>query len=153
MREALSRVPYVVATMAIATVLVCQFVASFGGTDRYFPFMWYPMYSTDRSEGDRLVVRHTLYAVTADGGRHAIHPDHDLKIGFWRFERGIVRAMKVGSLEPLAPQLPAIVKRYPTLTALELEDYPAILTRDGPRPAPHMVLARFDADAIRKELP
>ena len=128
-------------TAAIVAVLGGQALRSFRASDAWYPFISYPMYSGAHFEGERLDVRHVVYAVTDDGGRHEIDAGKDLRVDFWRFERKFVKALAAGDSEAVRDQVGAISARYPRLARLEVEDYPAVLTRDGTRPAPRSVIA------------
>ena len=124
----------------VPIILIAQLIASFGHSDRFFPFLWYPMYATPRYDGDRLVVRHFLFAITADGRRHRVLPE-DLNIDFWRFERLVIPAIKKREWERLATPLPQIRLLHPHVVRLEVEDYPLVITRHGPAAAPRHLIA------------
>jgi hypothetical protein len=134
----------------IVGVLGAQLVAAFGHTNNYFPFMWYPMYAPPHFEGERITVHHSIYAVQANGTRHHIRPEH-LGLEFWRYER-LARQLLVNHVEPNAPALAVIRKRHPNLTELQINDYPMVITRNGPRPAPEMVVHRISRAAIEEAI-
>ncbi|MGK2909915.1 MAG: hypothetical protein ACSLE1_08995 [Sphingobium sp.] len=145
------RLRYLFYSVVIAGVLGAQAVASFGNTDRYFPFLWYPMYAKAHFIGERLDVGHTIYAVTADGLRHPVNAE-DLKIDFWRFERKFARPLVAGKADEIAPFVRLIAAQYPSLTALQVDDYPMIITRDGPAPAPLRTVATLSRAAFQAQL-
>jgi hypothetical protein len=137
---------------AIVGVLVPQAIASFGHSDRYFPFLWYPMYAKPHFEGERIDVEHRIYAVMPDGQRKLIDAALDLDIDFWRYERRLARPLIAGDLHEVGYLLKRIVGRYPTLTAIEVHDYPVVITRDGPVPAPSRSVARVRRSAMAEHL-
>jgi hypothetical protein len=141
MPQAISKVRATFLSTIVAGVLGAQGVASFGHTDYWFPFLWYPMYSDAHFEGERLSVGYSLYGVDADGQRHRIHPA-DIQLDFWRFDRLLMPAVLRGDMQRVANFAPALRQRYPLLNELEVEDYPAIITRNGPVPAPVRIVAR-----------
>jgi hypothetical protein len=54
---------------------------------------------------------------------------------------------------PTIPSLVAIKALYPDLKEIQVEDYPMIITRDGPAPAPRKVLntiSRAKIDELTK---
>jgi hypothetical protein len=138
-------------SLIIILVLGAQLVASFGHANRFFPFMWYPMYAQAHFEGERINVEHRIYAVTRDGRRHYVDPASDLKIDFWRYERRFARPLRDHKLENIRPILAMVIDRYPTFTELQVEDYPMIITKDGPMPVPRRtisVVRREDVDEV-----
>jgi hypothetical protein len=130
-----------IASAFILLILAIQTAASFGHSDRYFPFLWYPMYGEAHRDGERLIVHHSLFAVMPDGARRRIDPATDLGIEFWRFERIVAQSVIRGDSRAIADPLRRIKARYPAATRIELEDYPAVITRDGPQPAPRHIVA------------
>lgn len=139
---------YVFYSAVIAAVLVAQTIASFGNTDRYFPFLWYPMYAKAHFEGERLDVGHKVYALTPDGVRHSVRAE-DLSIDFWRFERRFARPLKAGHVDEILPFLKIIQAQYPSLVALQVDDYPMIITRNGPQSAPLRTVATLQRSAFQ----
>lgn len=129
----------------VPTILIAQFIASFGDSDRYFPFLWYPMYAQPRYDGDRLVVHHSLFAVVADGGRHRVLPE-DLNINFWRFERVVISAVKKQDWERLETPLSQIRSLHPHVVRLEIEDNPLVITSQGPASAPRQLVASLSLE-------
>ena len=134
-------------SVLIIGVLVVQTVSSFRRTYKWWPFLSYPMYATAHFEGERIKVNHRVYAVTPDGARHYLDPDRDLKIGFWRYDK-MARQLGVNHLEANAANLAAIKSLYPDLTEIQVEDFPMIITRNGPAPAPRMVINTVPRTAI-----
>ena len=143
---------YVFYSAVIAFVLVAQAIASFGNSDRYFPFLWYPMYAKAHYEGERLDVGHKVYALTSDGVRHPVLAA-DLNIDFWRFERRFARPLRAGRADEIQGFLQTITKQYPSIVSLEVDDYPMIITRDGPKPAPLRTVATLPRNKFESQRP
>jgi hypothetical protein len=136
----------------IIGVLLPQTVTSFGHTDRFFPFLWYPMYAKPHFAGERIEVGHRIYAVTPDGYRHLIDAESDLDIDFWRYERRLARPLVAGDLHEVRYLLKRIVARYPTLIGIEVDDYPMVITREGPVPAKVRTVATVRRSAMAEYL-
>jgi hypothetical protein len=132
----------VLLTLVILGVLGAQLIASFRHTNKTFPFMWYPMYSPAHFEGERIPVRHSIYAAAANGKRYYIHPVKDLRVEFWRYER-IAAQLLVNDVETSAAAISVIRKLHPDVIELQIEDYPMMITRDGPKPAPRKIVNRI----------
>jgi hypothetical protein len=126
-------------SVLILGVLVAQTVSSFRRTYKWWPFLSYPMYADAHYENERILVHYSLYAVTSDGKRHYLDPDTDMKIGFWRYLK-LSRQLADKVLEPAIPSLAAIKTLYPDLQEIQVEDFPMIITRDGPAKAPRKIL-------------
>lgn len=141
------RLRFSLITLLIVGVLVVQTISGFRRTYKWWPFLSYPMYADAHFEGERIEVSHRIYAVTPDGVRHYLDPDTDLKIGFWRYEK-FARQIGVNHLERNAATLSAIRSMYPTLTEIQIEDYPMIITKNGPAPAPRQVINTIKRSAI-----
>jgi hypothetical protein len=142
----------IVYSAVIIGVLLPQAVTSFGHTDRFFPFLWYPMYAKPHFAGERIDVGHKIYAVTPDGHRHLIDAEFDLDIDFWRYERRLARPLIAGNLHEVGYFLERIAVRYPTLVGIEVDDYPMVITRDGPVPADVRTVATVPRSAIAEYL-
>lgn len=145
------QIRYIFYSAVIAGVLGAQTLASFGNTDRYFPFLWYPMYAKAHYAGERLDVGHRIYAVTADGVRHPVNAA-DLKIDFGRYERKFARPLIAGQTDNIAPFLKTVAAQYPSLVALQVDDYPMIITHDGPVAAPLRTVATLSRQAFQAQL-
>lgn len=132
------RVRFSAISLIIIGVLAAQTFSGFRKTQRWWPFLAYPMYAEAHFEGERIAVNHRIYAVTSDGVRHYLHPENDLKLYFWRHE-GLARGAVQDDFEH--NPLPGLVKDlYPTVERIEIEDYPMVITRDGPAPAPTKIV-------------
>lgn len=114
--------------------------------------MWYPMYATAHFDGERINIEHRIYAVTPNGDRQYIDPSKDLKIDFWRYERRFARPLRDRKLDRIRPILGMVVERYPTFTELQVEDYPLIITRQGPRKAQRQVIAAISRAEVEEAL-
>jgi hypothetical protein len=140
-------VKYSLLSALIGGVLLAQGVSGFRGTQYLTPFLSYPMYSKAHFEGERLDVNHRVYAVLKSGERRYIDPDEDLNVDFWRYERRFVTPLIKGRSDEVAPFVDAVVARYPDVTALEVDNYPMIITRAGPKPAPSQTIVRREVAA------
>lgn len=129
----------------IAIILVAQILGSFSHTNRYFPFLWYPMFAQPRHDGDRLVLHHTLFAVMPGGERRPVSPEQ-LKIDYWRFERLVVPAVTRQDWQRLSVPLRQIRELHPGVRGIEVEDYPLVITANGPASAPRLVVASLDLE-------
>jgi hypothetical protein len=146
------RIRFGLISALILGVLVAQTVSGFRRTYKWWPFLSYPMYADAHYENERIIVHYSLYAVTSDGTRHYLDPDTDMKIGFWRYLK-LSRQLGDNVLAPTIPSLVAIKALYPDLKEIQVEDYPMIITRDGPAPAPRKVLntiSRAKIDELTK---
>lgn len=76
-----------------------------------------------------------------------LDPDSDLKIGFWRYEK-FARQIIANLLAKNAASLAAIRSLYPTLTAIQIEDFPMVITKDGPVDAPRQLLNTINRASI-----
>ncbi|WP_203226105.1 hypothetical protein [Novosphingobium pentaromativorans] len=139
-------------SLVIILVLGAQLIASFGHANRFFPFMWYPMYATAHFDGERINVEHRIYAVAPDGSRHYVDPARDLRIDFWRYERRFARPLRDNKLDRITPILRMVVERYPAFTELQVEDYPMIITKNGPQGASRQVIAVIPRSAVEEAL-
>lgn len=151
MSAATGQVRYIFYSVVIAGVLGAQAVASFGNTDRYFPFLWYPMYAKAHYAGERIDVGHRVYAVTADGVRHPVNAA-DLNIDFWRYERKFSQPLIAGQIANVAPFLKTVAAKYPSVVALQVDDYPMIITHNGPEAAPLRTIATVSRQAFQAQL-
>ena len=144
-KRALTAYPLV--SIFIFAVLAAQIVSGFRRTYQWWPFLSYPMYASSHFDQERIDVSYIIYAVTPDGTRHYLDPDMDLGIGFWRYGR-LARQLGVNHLKSNAHSLEEIGSRYPNLLRVEVEDYPMMITRDGPKAAPRLVTNIIPRDAI-----
>jgi len=124
----------------ILMVLGTQTVAGFSHTDRWFPFLWYPMYAAHHEEGERLDVRHFLYAVAGEGREYEIRPE-DLQMGFWRFEGAVINSVLSRKIDRSNEVIRRVLDLHPDAIALRVQDYPAAITRNGIKPLPSNVIA------------
>lgn len=131
----------------IAGILLFQLFTGFKHTNNWFPFMWYPMYGFPNFEGDRIMVRHSIYVVRPNGQRRYLHPDRDLKMGFWRYD-SLAKHLARNDLEKVREGLIVIKSLQPDLVEVQIEDFPMIITKDGPKPAPKKVLNAVDRKAV-----
>lgn len=152
MRFQIEQYRFQLISFVIIAVLGAQLVASFGHANRFFPFMWYPMYAQAHFEGERINVEHRIYAVTPDGKRHYIDPASDLEIDFWRYERRFARQLRDNKLKNIKPVLAMVIERHPTFTELQVEDYPMVITRQGPKSAPMRTIAVVPRDDVNEAL-
>jgi hypothetical protein len=127
------------------------------GSGKYWPFIDYPMYSWSHREGDRIAVLWPLFAIYADKSEEQIFPQ-DLGLTVFQFEDLLVpdilsaaqKDKKELQLRQCVPQkaeerLKALLNSYEQrhgkhIISLRLEDYPYILTKEGPKKAPAQVL-------------
>lgn len=127
------------------------------GNGKYWPFIDYPMYSWSHREGDRIDVLPPLFAIFADRSEKQIFP-HDLNLTIFQFEGLLVSAilctaqkdkkeLQSGQCVPQKAEerLKALLNPYEQrhgkhIISLRLEDYPYILTKEGPKKAPARVL-------------
>jgi hypothetical protein len=127
------------------------------GNGKYWPFIDYPMYSWSHREGDRIDVLRPLFAIFADRSEKQIFPQ-DLSLTIFQFEGLLVSAilctaqkdkkeLQSGQCLPQKAEerLKALLNPYEQrhgkhIISLRLEDYPYILTKEGPKKAPARVL-------------
>jgi len=115
----------------IISLLGLQALASFGGLHRfrYWPFLSYPMYNRPHFKGEP-VARHSLIGILDDGREIPITPA-DLKLDFWRYLRGPVRAFEKNEPHSLLAQLqPFEHRKRITIVWVRLENHPVTLV-DG----------------------
>lgn len=146
------RIRFGLLSVLIIGVLFAQTVSGFRKTYKWWPFLAYPMYAEAHFEGERIKVNHRIYAVTSDGVRHYLDPEAQLKLGFWRYD-GLARWLVAGRLRDTAGMLAIIKSLYPTIQKIEVEDFPMIITRNGPAPAPRKIVAvvsRASIDELTK---
>lgn len=116
----------------IVIILASQTFASVVGTGRLtWPIISYPMYARAHFEGDRLDHGHAAYAVLADGSRIPIDPA-ELDMSFWTFQSTVVKPVRLGNLDRLAP----ILARYCTqhdaqIVRVEIDDLGVAIGHDG----------------------
>lgn len=130
----------------ILAVLVTQIYTGFRKGYKWWPFLAYPMYAEAHFENERIGVENYMYAVTPKG-RIYLHPDRDLHLGFWRYD-GVARGLRDGKLKQNSGALALIRSVHPDIERLEIEDYPVIITRDGPKPAPKKIVATINRATI-----
>ena len=122
-----------------------------------WPFIDYPMYSGYHREGDRIAVLRPLFAIFTDKSEEQIFPQ-DLNLTVFQFEKLLVGAilctaqkdrkdLQSGQCVPQKAEerLKALLNPYEQrhgkhIISLRLEDYPYILTKEGPKKAPAQVL-------------
>ena len=127
------------------------------GNGKYWPFIDYPMYSWSHREGDRIDVLPPLFAIFADRSEKQIFPQ-DLNLTIFQFEELLVSAilcaaqkdkkeLQSGQCVPQKAEerLKALLKLYEQrhgkhIISLRLEDYPYILTKEGPKKVPAQAL-------------
>jgi hypothetical protein len=117
------------AVSAVILLLIgVQIAASFGFLDRfrYWPFLSYPMYNHAHEKGDA-VARLSLVGIDADGKEVPIRPE-DLKLDFWRYLRGPVRAAQKNDARGLLSYLEHFEHRARTrFVSIRLENRPVAL--------------------------
>jgi hypothetical protein len=127
------------------------------GNGKYWPFIDYPMYSPYHRVGERIDVLRPLFAIYADKSEEQIFPQ-DLGLTLFQFEQLVVPAIlcaaQKGKKERQSGQcvpqkaeerLKALLNPYEQrhgkhIISLRLEDYPYILTKEGPKKVPAQVL-------------
>ena len=149
MNATLGRTRFTLLSLVIIGILGLQLITSFKHTNKWFPFMWYPMYGYPNFEGDRILVHHSIYLVTPDGKRRYLDPDADLKMGFWRYE-DLAKRLSRREFDRVADGITMLKALQPDVVRIEIEDYPLIITRDGPKPAPRKILISLDRATIDK---
>jgi hypothetical protein len=84
--------PKALLSAVIIGLIGVQTVASFGGLHRfrYWPFLSYPMYNQVHFRGEPLP-RYSLVAIRDDGQETPVTAE-DLRLDFWKYLRGPVRA-------------------------------------------------------------
>lgn len=152
MGSTLQRFRFPALSIIILGILLVQLFAGFRHTNKWFPFMWYPMYGYPNYKGDRIKVHFSIFAITADGVRHRLDPEKDLDLGpapsnFWRYEF-IAKRLTNNELNRIPGNLRTIKQHFPSVTTVQVEDYPLIITDDGPKPAPRKILNSIRRAAI-----
>ena len=121
-----------------------------------WPFTDYPMYCSSHQVGERIDVLRPIFATFADKSEKQIFPK-DLGLTVFQFENLLVRAilcaaqdkkeLQSGGCVPqkAEEQLKALLRPYKQqqgkhIISLRLEDYPYILTKEGPKKVPAQVL-------------
>ncbi|MGF1480881.1 MAG: hypothetical protein ACFB4I_15580 [Cyanophyceae cyanobacterium] len=121
------------------------------GSDPYFyPFLTYPMYSRRYYEGDK-IEQYVLLGLLSDSSQVTILPE-DLGMGFWLFQKNVIKAV----IENDSEQIAQFVEQYQnthnkTLTGLQLENHPLVLSRDSVSPGEPTVLKSIRLNALEKE--
>jgi hypothetical protein len=117
------------AVSAVILLLIgVQISASFGFLDRfrYWPFLSYPMYNNPHEKGDA-VARLSLVGIDASGKETPIRPE-DLKLNFWRYLRGPVRAAQKKEARALLTYLEHFEHRAGVrFVSIRLENRPVAL--------------------------
>ncbi|VWX50473.1 conserved hypothetical protein [Novosphingobium sp. 9U] len=152
MAVAPSNLKFTLLSALIIGILVMQTLVGFRKGNYFTPFMPYPMYSTAHFAGERLDVSHKVFAVEADGTRREINAARDLNVDFWRFERRFVARLMQARFDEAAPFLKVVIARYPATVAVEVDNYPMIITRDGPRRKPVQTIVRIRRDQINEAI-
>jgi hypothetical protein len=122
-----------------------------------WPFTDYPMYSKYHQVGERINVLRPLFAIYADKSEEQIFPQ-DLGLTLFQLEQLVVPAIlcaaqkdkkerQSGQCVPQKAEerLKALLNPYEQrhgkhIISLRLEDYPYILTKEGPKKVPAQVL-------------
>jgi len=145
---------YFVVSLGIIGCLVLQGMATFTMNWRfysyYYPFLYYPMYSTSHFKGERINVRHLVFAIFEDSTEQEILPQ-DLGLNFWEFEWGFKEAIVMENRKKLQTFLqPFRDRKEGEIESLRLENYRLVLTDEGAAPAPPEVLKTVE---IKYDLP
>jgi hypothetical protein len=149
MGSTLQRLRFPALSIIIIGILGLQLIAGFKHTNKWFPFMWYPMYGHPNFEGDRILVNHSIFVVTPDGKRRLLDRDVDMKMGFWLYE-DLAKRLGRKEYDRVADGIAMIQALQPDVTRIEVEDYPLIITRNGPKPAPRKIIVSIDRATIDK---
>lgn len=144
-------------SIVIFVILGLQTLAVvFRSSRSYWPFINYPMYSPYHRVGERIDVLRPIFATFADKSEEQIFPQ-DLGLTIFQFENLLVRTMLCAAQDKKELQsgkcvpkeakkrLKALLELYEQqhgkhIISLRLEDYPYILTKEGPKKAPAQVL-------------
>jgi hypothetical protein len=106
----------------------------------YWPFLDYPMYKGAHYPGDEFP-QHVVIGQFADGTEAPIGPEA-LGLDFWKFEKGLVRALNRGDAGAARPFAASYARRTGRRSvAFRLENHPWRLGAHGLERAPSRVLS------------
>jgi hypothetical protein len=137
-----------VVSVVIATVLTLQVCATFDlfprfvsrASDRFWPFMDYPMYRSAHHEGS-LIEWYRVLGQCADGSEVELTPV-DIGLNFSKFRHIFVAAIRSTDRPRVAAFADVYrVRRGTRFVAMRLERYGLVLTREGLRPSPTFQVA------------
>ncbi|MGH8593460.1 MAG: hypothetical protein ACREX9_17365 [Gammaproteobacteria bacterium] len=143
-REAIAKGYQPAVSIFILFVLAMQtYVSVVPGGDDFWPFIDYPMYQHKHREGERVDVGHSVYATLADSREVKIGPA-DVGITHFKFQGHVAKALVHGRENRWKPLLRQLEKRRKVkIVGLRVENYPMVITKEGGKPAPAEVLARY----------